>query len=654
MKLRTRNEQARLAVLRRYAVMDTPPEEAFDRLVQMAARTLGAPAALMTLLDAERQWAKAKVGVEASEIPRDEAFCHYNLEDEDVLVVPDLTADARFADNPYVAGEPGLRFYAGAPLCTPDGFILGSLCVLDTAPRTLTSDEVATLRDLATLAVEELERRTVHSYRQGLLESITDAFVAVDTNWRCTYVNARAGEVLQRDHAALLGRGLWDEFPPEAVPEHYRRLREAVATQETVQYEAYVAPLERWLKVSAYPFDGGLSIYFDDITERKEMEAALRQRERDLREAHRIARLGSWTWDLQADVTTWSVVKYDIFGLSPTEEVTHERFLSCVHPDDLERARTFGTEIRGPEGPDVGEIDYRIVRPDGEVRFLRERSELIRAPDGTPLRVVGTAQDVTAETQRNAELMRAKEEAEQMNRLKSRFLTNMSHEIRTPLTSIIGFAEILNEMELQGPVAECVDTIYRSSERLFTTLTSVLDLSQLEAGTLTLHPEELVVQDLVADAVSAHDRHASQQGIALECALPPFDVQATLDRAACMRVLSNIIGNAVKFTREGSVDVRLDATDDAFTCTVADTGIGIAESFLPNLFDPFKQESNGDTRRYEGNGLGLAIAQDLVDLMGGTIAVDSEKGEGTTVTLVLPRWAEPNGEATGRAAPAGP
>jgi len=640
MEFRTRNEQARLAALRRYAVMDTPPEEAFDRLVQMASRTLGAPAALMTLLDADRQWFKASVGWDAEETPREFAFCGHNLMDTDVLVVPDLTADARFADNPYVAGDPGLRFYAGAPLCTPDGFILGSICVLDTAPRTLTSADVATLQDLAALAVEELERRTVHSYRQGLLESITDAFVAVDTNWRCLYVNARAEKLLQRDRGALLGRSLWDEFAPETVPKHYRLLHEAAATQEPVRYEAYVAPLDRWMNVGAYPFDRGLSIYFADITERKAVEKALRQREDDLREAHRVARLGSWTWDLQADVTTWSVVKYDIFGLPPEKEVTYETFISRVHPEDQANVRTFGAEIRGPEGPDSGEIDYRIIRPDGEVCFIRERSELIRAPDGTPLRVVGTAQDVTAETQRTAELIQAKEEADQMNRLKSRFLANMSHEIRTPLTSIIGFAEILKELELEGPVAECADTIYRSSDRLFTTLTSVLDLSQLEAGTLTLHPEELVVQDLVTDVVSTHDRYAAQQGIALACTVPPFDVEAKVDRTACIRVLSNIIGNAVKFTPEGSVDVRLTAAADTFTCKISDTGIGIAESFLPSLFDPFKQESNGDTRLYEGSGLGLAITKDLVGLMGGTIDVETQKGEGTTFTVRLPRVLE--------------
>jgi len=640
MEFRTRNEQARLAALRRYAVMDTPPEEAFDRLVQMASRTLGAPAALMTLLDADRQWFKASVGWDAEETPREFAFCGHNLMDTDVLVVPDLTADARFADNPYVAGDPGLRFYAGAPLCTPDGFILGSICVLDTAPRTLTSADVETLQDLAALAVEELERRTVHSYRQGLLESITDAFVAVDTNWRCLYVNARAEELLQRDRGALLGRSLWDEFAPETVPKHYRLLHEAAATQEPVRYEAYVAPLDRWMNVGAYPFDRGLSIYFADITERKAVEKALRQREDDLREAHRVARLGSWTWDLQADVTTWSVVKYDIFGLPPEKEVTYETFISRVHPEDQANVRTFGAEIRGPEGPDSGEIDYRIIRPDGEVCFIRERSELIRAPDGTPLRMVGTAQDVTAETQRTAELIQAKEEADQMNRLKSRFLANMSHEIRTPLTSIIGFAEILKELELEGPVAECADTIYRSSDRLFTTLTSVLDLSQLEAGTLTLHPEELVVQDLVTDVVSTHDRYAAQQGIALACTVPPFDVEAKVDRTACIRVLSNIIGNAVKFTPEGSVDVRLTAAADTFTCKISDTGIGIAESFLPSLFDPFKQESNGDTRLYEGSGLGLAITKDLVGLMGGTIDVETQKGEGTTFTVRLPRVLE--------------
>lgn len=892
MEVHTRNEQARLAALRRYQVLDTPPEEAFDRLVQMASRILGAPMALMTLLDRERQWAKAKVGMEEREIPRDVSFCHHNLEDADVLVVPDLTADARFATNPYVAGDPGLRFYAGAPLCTPDGFILGSICVLDTAPRTLTADEVATLQDLAALAMEELERRTVHSYRKDLLESITDGFVAVDAKWRFTYVNERAEQMLQRDREDLLGQNLWAVYEPASIPQFHADLQRAVATQQTVHAEVYAEPLQSWIRMHAYPFAEGLSIYFDDITEereqaaliaqqrnlleqtqqlagawevelatgsalwteklfdifeypadhapsldealsfyrepyrtevaaavaacrdegtpfdlellvetakgnkrwvravgapvahavqpdgsrqvthmagalqyitrRKQAEEELRQREHDLREAQRIAQLGSWTWDLVADATTWSNTKFEIFGMTPKPSVAYGELLSRVHPEDREQVEGKEAQLRAPTGSDELDLTYRIVRPDGEVRVLRERSEVVRAADGTALRVVGTAQDITEETRRRRELQeahriaemgtwshdlqrdeiawsdqvyrmfgvnteasvsyadflarlhpedrdllvtfeeglkaggapdegeityrfrrpdgeervaweraeverapdgtarrlvgivvdrtdemhqreeveRARDEAEQMNRLKSRFLANMSHEIRTPLTAIIGFSEILKEMDLQGPEAECVDTIYRSSERLFTTLTSVLDLSQLEAGTLALHPAEVVVQDIITDAVSSCDRQAKQRGVTLDCTLPPFDLEATLDRAAFLRILTNLIGNAVKFTPEGRVDVTLIENDDTFTVTVADTGIGIEEDFLPQLFDPFQQESNGDTRLYEGNGLGLAITKDLVDLMNGHITVESEKGTGTTFTLEIPRYAD--------------
>lgn len=158
------NESERLATLRRYAVLDTAPEQAFDRITALASRLLGTPIALVSLVDESRQWFKSRVGLDASETPRQHAFCAHAILDAKVMEVPDATADPRFADNPLVVGSPDIRFYAGAPLMTKNGG-LGTLCVIDQKPRTLTDEDRATLRDLAAMAVDALELR--RSLRQA-------------------------------------------------------------------------------------------------------------------------------------------------------------------------------------------------------------------------------------------------------------------------------------------------------------------------------------------------------------------------------------------------------------------------------------------------------------------------------------------------------
>ncbi|VVD71793.1 putative diguanylate cyclase AdrA [Pandoraea morbifera] len=156
------DEAARLAALRRYEILDTPPEPAFDRIVRLASYVLGAPISLVSLIDESRQWFKARQGMEAEQTPRSMAFCAHAILDDEVLVVPDARADRRFADNPLVVGEPNIRFYAGAPLRTPEGHRLGTLCVIDRKPRTLDDEKRALLADLSALVVDELELRRVN------------------------------------------------------------------------------------------------------------------------------------------------------------------------------------------------------------------------------------------------------------------------------------------------------------------------------------------------------------------------------------------------------------------------------------------------------------------------------------------------------------
>ena len=142
-------EQERLAALHRYEILDTPPELDFDDLTGLAARVCVAPIALLTLIDEERQWVKARVGLEITETPRDIAFCNYAIQQAGLFVVPDALADPRFANNPLVTEGPRIRFYAGSPLITPDGQALGTLCVIDRVPRQLPQDQATALTALS-------------------------------------------------------------------------------------------------------------------------------------------------------------------------------------------------------------------------------------------------------------------------------------------------------------------------------------------------------------------------------------------------------------------------------------------------------------------------------------------------------------------------
>ncbi|WP_260604404.1 GGDEF domain-containing protein [Pandoraea apista] len=156
------NEAERLAALRRYEILDTPPEPAFDRIVRLASYVLGAPISLVSLIDETRQWFKARQGLDVSQTPRSMAFCAHAILGDDVFVVPDARADRRFSDNPLVTGEPNIRFYAGAPLLTPEGHRLGTLCVIDRRPRTLDDEKRGLLADLSALVADALELRRVN------------------------------------------------------------------------------------------------------------------------------------------------------------------------------------------------------------------------------------------------------------------------------------------------------------------------------------------------------------------------------------------------------------------------------------------------------------------------------------------------------------
>ncbi len=307
-------------------------------------------------------------------------------------------------------------------------------------------------------------------------------------------------------------------------------------------------------------------------------------------------------------------------------------FIKLVHPEDVPRAVDVFERILRGERPEPYEL--RIRKRSGDY-LIAELTTQPNIEHGAILGTFGIARDITERKQAEAELIAAKERAEEMNRLKTAFLTNISHEIRTPLTSIIGFASILMS-EVGEEHREFVEMIEQSGQRLLTTLNSILDLSMLESGTLRLQPQPVNVTEEVAEKITYYQPIAERKGLQLTFSSEPPEIVARLDQACLDRILNHLISNAIKFTERGSVNVHLQAREDQLEIRVADTGVGIDASFLPHLFDAFKQESMGIDRPFEGSGLGLAITHKLVTMMQGTIHVESSKGRGSTFTVTLP------------------
>ena len=377
-----------------------------------------------------------------------------------------------------------------------------------------------------------------------------------------------------------------------------------------------------------------------DITANKISDQALVRRELELSEAQALANMGHWRWRVGNSSIEWSEQIYKMFDVPSDDfQPTLDNVGQFFHKRDFGRMmQAFQRAIIEQNNYDM---DFRIVRPDESIRYIRCEGRCELDSEGDVLALYGIMQDVTDQTMHEMDLREAKEAAEQAYAAKSRFLANMSHELRTPLNAIIGFSDMI-ERQMLGPLGsekyvDYAGSIKDSGEHLLDLITDILDMSKIEAGKYTLDLEKIQLGNVIHTASRMIESRAQEGLLTLENTVQGDDPVVIADRRAIMQILLNILSNAVKFTEPGGmIKIACETFDNHVAIKISDTGIGIPANKLNAVMRPFEQVSTALTRNHEGSGLGLAITKELAELHGGMLNLESSVGQGTTAILRLP------------------
>lgn len=616
------DEESRLQALRSLSILDTVEEERFDRVTRLAARLLDVPTVLVSLIDADRQWFKSRVGYAQDESPRSTSFCAHAILGEGPLVVSDAREDARFQDNPAVAGPQGVRSYLGVPLRGPQGHALGTLCAFSSESREFTSDDAALLVELAAWVEQEIRDTELNRAVRRLQESEERYRDLVESASDLIQVTGPDGGLHFANRAWRRRLGYPD---PTGMPLARFLEPEGLAAFDRAAAGEPVDVLQATFRTA-----GGEPVLVEGrLTVRHEAGRveAVRGIFRDLSEDRVRQEEIDRFFHLSLDLIAISGPDGTFRQLNPVwervtgwsrEELKARPILEFLHPEDREFSDQQRRLLR--EGGEVVGVENRFRCKDGHYVWLRWRAQA----DPARTLVFAVAQDVT--------------EARAVERMKDEFIAIVSHELRTPLTSIRGSLGLLGGGalgELSGRAQRLIDIALTNTDRLVRLVGDILDLERMQSGNAVLDRRAVPVEELLVVAEDVVRRLAEERALRLEVLPCPGDVWADPDRI--VQVLTNLVGNAVKFSPpDSTILVTAEREGGGVRFAVRDQGRGIPADRLASIFERFVQVDASDARDRGGTGLGLPISRSIVEQHGGRIGVESVVGEGSTFWFTLP------------------
>lgn len=653
------DEPERLAALRGLDVLDTAPEPELDAIATLAADRFDTAIALVSLVDADRQWFKARVGLEVCETDRATSFCAHAILQDDVFVVPDAAADARFVGNPLVTGAPHIRFYAAAPLRTSEGRRIGTLCIIDPAPRTGFSErDRRALRLMAGQAVQHIEyRRLLRSQRVSHLIGATtsDAFVCTDAHSRIIHWNRGAEMLFGWSAQEALGRTLDLIVPDRHQDAHNHGMARLQAGGEsklvgkTVEVPArsrygHELPVELSLGMWRDEQSGepaGFAAIMRDVSARKRLEAerALTQQ----RLAEQVAAMeasndGIALTDPEGRFVFMNSSHAAMFGFPDRAAPLGLAWTELYPPEEAERLGREAVPVLEATGQWRGEAVGRRI--DG-APVEQEVSLSLRGNGG----IVCVTRDIGARLEADRERARLREQllAAQRQEAVGQLASGIAHDFNNLIAAISGSAALI-EGSADAEVRRSAGRIQAAAGAAASLVDKMLSL-----GARKPRREEVDLCAVIAD-VGELLRASLPAEQRLKLDLPSAPLRAVADPTELMQVVLNLGINARDALREGGggrIAVSLapfgpggDAptpvlgivpTGAAARIRVTDDGCGIAPDDLATIFQPFVSH-----KRESGTGLGLAVVAGIVAAAGGGLAVRSAPGEGTCFDIFWP------------------
>lgn len=489
-------------------------------------------------------------------------------------------------------------------------------------------------------AAKELEK--AYKEKNEILESISDAFFAIDDEWTVTYWNKQAETVLGKAKEDIVGKNLWEEFPDALDTDFYVQYHRAMETGETVQFEEYYPTLDMWIEVTVYPSENGLSIYFKDITLRKSADIRLLKANERFELVTIATNDAIWDWDIENDDFYRSENIQNILGINASTKLKKNEFWEdAFHPEDLEKIKQSIEHVLNDPHSERWEMEYRVLNRDGEELYIIDRGIIVRNSEGKAIRMVGAMTDLSRQKklekelfQLNASLNNYAKELERSNEELEQFAFITSHDLQEPLRMISSFMDQLKRKYSHKLDDKALQYIYFATDGAKRMKQIIQDLLLYSRANRPLdHIEEVNLNDIIAEYTQLRRKLIAEKGAAINFdALPVIDTY----RAPVTQVFHSLLDNALRYAKENeSPRIQIHAKEKKafWEFAVIDNGIGIDEKFFDKIFIIFQRLHNRN--KHDGTGIGLSIAKRSVEFLGGDIWLESTAGEGSTFYFTI-------------------